>query len=237
MNLEMAGITKEAFLQLSNDDMWNMFLKSESKFNDLNTRLDIFISKFEKMHSEFEICKAVNATLSKEVKLLKRKTNRDAQYQRQENIEISGIPATIQDSEIEENVIKILKQVDVNVSPSDIVGCHRLPKRGTVITRFVNRKNAEKALMNSNKLKNYNFERELGQRCSLYINRNLTPEYLNLRWKVKMAKTAGYIFKFGSNKRGIWLLLEDNGRKIQVEVEDDIQKVLPTGVTVTDICS
>ena len=57
------------------------------------------------------------------------------------------------DQDLEENIIKTCKDSDINMSPMDIEGCHRLPlgryttnTTKQVIMKFVNRKHSEAML-------------------------------------------------------------------------------------------
>ena len=196
----------------------------------------MLISRIEIMDSELKVSKKVNKTLSEEIQKLKRKSVRDAQYNRQDNVEFSGIPDTVQDSQLEEKAIALLKVVDVDVKPTDIVDCHRLPRRGTVIARFVNRKYAVKAIANSRKLKDVDVTPIFGVNCKIYINRNLTPELMTMRWKAKRAKLARHIHQFGTNKRGVYVQTEENGRKFQLDIDEDLENILPSGVSLSDFC-
>ena len=49
------------------------------------------------------------------------------QYGRRNNIEISGVMNEIKDEELEEKVIEILDKIDVKATKEDIEACHRLP--------------------------------------------------------------------------------------------------------------
>ena len=144
----MERISKESFLSLSNIQMWELFKKSEierDSMQQLHVKMDFSIGKIEKLETEVAVGKTINTALKNECLLLKRKFNRNSQYQRLENIEISGIPDSVQDTNMEKTVLALLKKTDVDLVPNDIVDCHCLPKRKTVIVRFVNRKHAQKA--------------------------------------------------------------------------------------------
>ena len=68
------------------------------------------------------------------------------QYSRRESVVISGIPGHIQDNQLEETVIDILKNLQIYIQRKDISAIHRLGKpRDTryparVIVKFINRK-------------------------------------------------------------------------------------------------
>ena len=71
-----------------------------------------------------------NARLTK----LEREQNKHLQYNRRNCIEISGIPSTIDQGNLEEEVIKIYDEAGVKVhnrklSNFDIQGCHRIGKK------------------------------------------------------------------------------------------------------------
>ena len=73
------------------------------------------------------------------------------QYGRRNNIEITGIPDNAPDQNLEEKVVDILNEINVDVSPEDIVACHRVgvTKNDSkkIIACFINRKHAKKALI------------------------------------------------------------------------------------------
>ena len=79
------------------------------------------------------------------------------QYPRRENLIISGIPACVQQNELESTVINIVQELGFNIGPRDVSACHRLgrgrngfPPR--VIVRFVNRKIVDFCLSNKKRL-------------------------------------------------------------------------------------
>ena len=77
------------------------------------------------------------------------------QYSRRNNIEINGIPNSVDDKHLETTVINLLNEIDVEVDTSGIEACHRLPSKTgskTTIIKFVNRKVCEEAMKNKFKL-------------------------------------------------------------------------------------
>ena len=79
------------------------------------------------------------------------------QYPRRENLIISGIPACVQQNDLESTVINIVQQMGFNIGPRDISACHRLGRArngypARVIVRFVNRKIVDFCLSNKRKL-------------------------------------------------------------------------------------
>ena len=74
-------------------------------------------------------------------------------YNRRNNVEISGISNEVSDQNLEETVIGICKDSAIEVNSLYIEGCHRLPlgrnvtnTNKRVIVKFVNRKHSEAML-------------------------------------------------------------------------------------------
>ena len=69
------------------------------------------------------------------------------QHSRRNNVEISGIPQSVSDNQLEEKVVDILKAIDINITANEIEACHRLGKKNkNVIVQFINRKHCLKAM-------------------------------------------------------------------------------------------
>ena len=66
--------------------------------------------------------------LEKKVISLEESSNSLEQYDRRDNLEITGIPDDFEDQNLEEKVIEILDKIDVNVSSKDIEACYRISK-------------------------------------------------------------------------------------------------------------
>ena len=65
------------------------------------------------------------------------------QYSRRKYLEISGIPPSIKDNELETTVLSIPEEINVPVDPRLIENCHRLPSKG----------NPKKKILKLNRLK------------------------------------------------------------------------------------
>ena len=84
---------------------------------------------------------------NKKIISLESKSNSVEQYDRQNVIEITGIPNSIPDDNVESTVINVLsKASNVCVTPDDIETSHRIGKsKGNskkTIVHFINRKHA-----------------------------------------------------------------------------------------------
>ena len=124
-----------------------------SEIVNLSDNVKSLVSTNERLTSELTVVKNVNSILENEVVNLEKQVSKNEQHGRNSNVEISGISNQIPDQDVEENIIKICKNSDINISPMDIEGCHRFPHvRNTtntakrVIVKFVNRKHSEAML-------------------------------------------------------------------------------------------
>ena len=73
------------------------------------------------------IIKNVNQKLEKTIIRIKKNHVNGEQYSRTNNVEISGIPNSIPDKDLENTEIRISKDYRVEIDLKDIEGCHRFP--------------------------------------------------------------------------------------------------------------
>ena len=104
-------------------------------------------------------------------------------YNRRNNVEISGISNEVSDQNLEETVIGICKDSGIDVNSLDIEVCHRLPfgKNATntnkrVIVKFVNRKHSEAMLQR---------KKDIIKKSKVFVSHLLCPYYRFLSGKCK----------------------------------------------------
>ena len=98
------------------------------------------------------------------------------QNSRRNIVEISGIPQSVSNNQLEEKVVDISKAIDVDITTDEIEPCHRLgKKKKNVIVRVINRKHCLKVLRNKKKLKSINKNVMDICNANLFISENLTP--------------------------------------------------------------
>ena len=72
--------------------------------------------------------------IAKTVEMLERSHCSSLQYSRRESIEISGIPLTVADKDLENKSLEILQSIGVaKINPLNIHACHRLKNRNNTI--------------------------------------------------------------------------------------------------------
>ena len=110
---------------------------------------------------------------------LERQTWINSQYSRQECLELSGTPGTIENKDLEGTVLGIFEKLDVMVDPSNVEDCHWIksskgPKK--VIVKLFRRKDANKIRLLKKGLKGMNLS-SLGINSTVYINDSLCTYY------------------------------------------------------------
>ena len=149
---------------------------------NLSDNVKSLVSTNERLTSELSIVKKVNNVLENRIVNLEQKLSKNEQYGRRNNVEISEISNQIPDQDLEENV-KIWKDSDINISPIDIEGCHRLPlgRNSTnttkqVIMKFVDRKHSEAILQQ---------KKDINSKNKAFVTHSLCPYYRFLWGKFK----------------------------------------------------
>ena len=82
--------------------------KFDTVLNNINSELLDLKNKFTKLESDLEISRNINNKLVDQVTRLERKCWENEQYSRRECIEISGIPQSIEQIDLERTVVNVL---------------------------------------------------------------------------------------------------------------------------------
>ena len=173
----------------------NLEKKMTSRFDGLDNELlnlkDVIIKNLQVEYDGLR--KKVNV-LENKILTLESEHNSLEQYGRRNNIEITGIPDSVPDQNLEEKVVDILNEITVNVSAKDIEACHRVgvSKNSSkkTIVRFINRKHAKKALLSRK-----NLRKSSSPNCSVFINENLTVKNNKIAFLGRKLKRSGHLNK------------------------------------------
>ena len=115
------------------------------------------------------------------------------QYGRKNNVEISGIPQSVSDNQLEEKVVGILKAIDTS---NETEAYHRLGKKNKNFTvRVINRKHCLKALRNKKNLMSIDKNATGTFNANLFVSENLTPINSKLAFNCRKLKRDGEIEK------------------------------------------
>ena len=70
----------------------------------------------------------------------------NAQYSRQECLEITGSPSSVSDKDLEEVVCTVITKAGVDITADNIEDCHRVGNKGQTIIKFGKRKVSRQVL-------------------------------------------------------------------------------------------
>ena len=125
------ALNEAALRKLGKEEIIKLALEYQSKFestlssiNDIKTDLSELRKYYEKLESDVIITKQVNTKLCDKMKFLERQCWANKQYSRRECLEISGVPESVTDNDLEGKVLKLLQKIDVEVQPDHIEACN-----------------------------------------------------------------------------------------------------------------
>ena len=122
------SLSKAALRKLTKDEVIALTLEYQAKFDNtlsnINKELSELRNDFEKIESELSVSKNVNSKLHERVVALERQCWGDSQYSRRECLEITGVPDSISNYDLEETTLKIFDKLDVTTVPSNTEDCH-----------------------------------------------------------------------------------------------------------------
>ena len=143
-------------------------------------------------------------------------------YSRRNNVEFCNISENIDDGNLEEYILKILKALNMDISSYDIVAVHRLgkkknPRPRNVIVRFLNRKDAYKSLKLNQKLEEHQIYK------NIFITENLCPtnkKIFNALYKLKKSKIIHAVWTYNGN---IYYRIDEDDDYQHASTLDDVQ--------------
>ena len=164
----------------------NMVIEYQNKFDNMlsniNAELTSLRDRFTKMKLQLLVTRRVNDNLVKQNRILERKCAANEQYSRRECLEISGIPDSIPNNNLEETVLKIFNETGVTVNSRDVEACHRLNQKANpkkVIIKLSKRKDVARVMNNKKKLKSMKPQNiGLPSGCKIYINETYAMQML-----------------------------------------------------------
>ena len=142
-------------------------------------------------------------------------------YGRRNNLLISGILDSVQDSDLESTVTSILSDIDVNVESREVEECHRFGKSNNgskkTMIRFVNRKHCKKALRNRKQLERIDLKKHhLVSGTRIFINENLTIKNEHLAFNCRQLKKRNYIFGTFTKNGTVYIKQNENSRPLVI---------------------
>ena len=141
------SLTRETLMKMKKDILTGIVLDYNEKFDStlsaINDELKELKKSFHKLENDLAIGRNVYEKLRQQLILVEERSWENQQYSRRECLEITGIPESIQDDDLEDYVFKIFNVLDTPVDPENIKTCHRLKSKArpkNVIIKFSKKK-------------------------------------------------------------------------------------------------
>ena len=232
ITMAMAALTEESLNKLYKTDLVVLVVSLQSKMDSVNSDLAAELRKmregFDQMKSDLSITKKVNTLLSERLQTIEKQYWRNAQYSRRECLEISGIPSSVSDNDLEDVVCKAIAKAGVEVSGKDIDDCHRIGKRATTIVKFCKRKVSKQVLNVRKDLTKLSMENlQLTGQGKLYINQSLCPYYRVLWSKSKSLHRMGKIFSYYVSNGTVKIKIQETSKPLSIMHKSDLEKLFP----------
>ena len=168
-----------------------------------------------------------NRLLTERVVQLVRNAITNAQYHRQESVEVNPIPPSISDEELELNICKALSLTGHEAKPNDLQACHRLKKKESVIVKCKCRKLKQNVLVNRKNFRNKSEDlRQLKFSGKLFISESMCHENHQLAYKCRQLKNAWKIRSTWFWNNAVKAKLSERSSPVKIFHIIDIEKLL-----------
>lgn len=211
--------------------------QSNTLKSELKSALDESISTIrqeiiEKLTVENVKLNSKISTLENKVVALEVKLESNLQYQRSSSVVINGIPMEIEHSLLEGIAIILFNSVCFHsISSKDIIACHRVSKKSSVVlVKFVNKKDAVALLEGKSSIANFDCNLAgLDNNIKLYVDEHLTPYVSGLAFKCRCLKRESKILQTKVRRGVVKVLLLTSNRLIWHDIYHtaDIIKLIP----------
>ena len=144
------------------------------------------------------------------------------QRSRRNNMEIHGIPDSVNDENLEGKVLDVLNSVSSDTYASeDLEACHRLPSKDgpkPVILRFANRKKRDAAFSTKKFLKGKNLN-DIGINNAVYFNECHSPYIKKLAYFGRKLKKSNKIAQLSTTNGVVKIKITNESRWIKISHE------------------
>ena len=131
---------------LTEESLETMKSNLNEKVSNLTEEVQKLNTNFELLKSDFSATRIENNSLNERLIALERQCWANAQYSRRECLEITGIPSSVSDKDLEEVVCKAIIKAGVDITADGIEDCHRIGNKGQTIIKFGKRKVSRQVL-------------------------------------------------------------------------------------------
>ena len=237
--MEAIEVTVDNLSKYSKQQLIDMLIEKESiskNLSELSAEIHSLTAHVKRLESDVAIVSNVNDQLKKQLVATERQCWANAQYSRRECIEISGIPSSVPDKELEGKVIEVFDKLGCNVNEHSIEACHRIKKGSDkTIVKFNKRKDCQQIMSVKKDLRDMDFTSlEVPEGTNLFFNESLCSNYRWL-WSIcKQLKNKHFIYSFYTVNGNVKVKKEEGGVPTNITHIVDLENLLP-GVDVRNI--
>ena len=230
--MDAVELTVENLAKYSKQQLIDMLIEKESiskNLSELSAEIHSLTSHVKRLESDVVIVRSVNDQLKKQLVATERQCWANAQYSRRECMEISGIPSSVSDKELEEKVVKVFDKLGCNVKENCIEACHRIKKGSDkTIVKFSKRKDCQQIMSVKKDLRNMDLTSlEFPEGTTLFFNESLCSYYRWL-WSIcKRLKNKHWIYSFYTVNGNVKVKMEEGGESTNITHIEDLKNLLP----------
>ena len=228
----MAALTEESLNKLNKPDLVALVVHLRSQMDSINGGLVAELRKmmggFDLRKSDLNVTKKMNTLLSDRLQTIKNHCWANALFSRRGCLEISDIPSSASDKNLEDVVCKAIMKAGVEVSDKDIEDYHRVGKRGQTIVNFCKRKVSKQVLnVSKNLTKSWMGDLQLTGQSKFYVKQSLCP-YDRVLWlKSKPLHKMGKIFSYYVSNGTVKIKIQETSQPLTMMHTGDLQKLFP----------
>ena len=205
-----------------------------SSINDFKADLSELRRHYKKLESEVLVTKQVNTKLCDLMKLLEHQCWANKQYSRRECLEISGVPESVSDKDLEGKVLNVFQKIDIEVHPDNIEACHWVKcNAGPKKVKMSRRKDAYKIRKAKKKMKGLDLS-SIGINSAVFINDSLCRYYKNLWAKCKKLWLNKFIHGFWTSNESIRLQVTETSNVRVISHDADLESLFPGNELISD---
>ena len=218
----MAALTEESLNKLNKPDLVALVVHLQSQIDSINSGLVAELRKmmggFDLRKSDLNVTKKMNTLLSDRLQTIKNHCWANALFSRRGCLEISDIPSSASDKNLEDVVCKAIMKAGVEVSDKDIEDYHRVGKRGQTIVNFCKRKVSKQVLnVSKNLTKSWMGDLQLTGQSKFYV-----------MWlKSKPLHKMGKIFSYYVSNGTVKIKIQETSQPLTMMHTGDLQKLFP----------
>ena len=230
--MDSVNMTTDNLKTYTKPQLIDMLLERDAvskSVNELTSEVKRLTGVVSRLKTDLSVVRHVNDALKKQLILTERQCWANAQYSRRECIEISGIPSSVHENDLEGKVLEVFHKLGSSVNEENVEACHRI-KQGSdkVIIKFSRRKDCQQVMKVKRDLRNMDCtELDLPAGTTLYLNESLCSYYRWLWSNCKKLRNDKLIYSFYTVNGTVKIKQHEEDMPYPVTHIEDLKKIFP----------